>query len=141
MFRQTITSKGAHRGLHDITQQVADVVKESTIRCGMCNLFVCHTSASLTIQENADPNVQRDLEAFFRRLVPDGDPLYRHTFEGPDDMPAHVCSALTATSLVVPVVEGELALGQWQGIYLWEHRRRARERSVLITVLGERCWG
>ncbi len=141
MFQQTITTASPQRGLHDITQPVAAVVTESGIVRGMCNLFVRHTSASLTIQENADPDVRRDLEAFFRRMVPDGDTLFRHTMEGPDDMPAHICAALTSTSLVVPIVDGKLALGTWQGIYLWEHRRRCRDRSILVTVWGERGWG
>ena len=141
MFQQTITVSCPQRGLHDITKTVVGVVGESRIERGMCNLFVRHTSASLTIQENSDPDVRRDLEAFFRRMVPDGDPIYRHTMEGPDDMPAHVCAALTTTSLVIPVVDGRLALGRWQGIYLWEHRKRVRERSVLITVWGEQAWG
>ncbi len=140
MFQQTLTLSVARRGLHDVTREVSRVVGESEVAVGMCNLFVRHTSASLTIQENADPNVQRDLEAFFCRLAPEGDPIYRHVAEGPDDMPAHVRSVLTATSLCVPVVGGELALGTWQGLYLWEHRRRPRQRSVLVTVWGERGW-
>ncbi len=141
MFQKTICISVPHRGLHDVSQEVVEAVTESKIVRGMCNLFVRHTSASLTIQENADPDVRRDLEAFFRRLCPDGDPIYRHTMEGPDDMPAHVCSALTATSLVIPISDGKLALGTWQGIFLWEHRKRCRERSVLISCWGERAWG
>jgi secondary thiamine-phosphate synthase enzyme len=134
--QQTLSFSLDRRGLHDITRQVQEVVRASGVRRGMCNVFVQHTSASLTIQENADPDVQRDLEAFFRRLVPDGDPLYRHTEEGPDDMPAHVCGALTEVSLMVPVVDGALGLGTWQGLYLWEHRSRARTRRVVVTVQG-----
>lgn len=141
MFQKTICISVPHRGLHDITHEVAEVVEESRIVRGMCNLFMRHTSASLTVQENADPLVRRDLEAFIRRLAPDGDPLYRHVMEGPDDMPAHVCAALTCTSLNVPVADGSLALGTWQGIFLWEHRKRARERSVLVSIWGERAWG
>ena len=105
-------------------------------REGLCTVFVRHTSASLLIQENADPQVARDLEAFLARLVPEGDPLYRHVAEGPDDMPAHVRAALTATSLSIPILNGALALGTWQGVYLWEHRRRASPRS-LVVHLGE----
>ena len=140
MHRQTLLIQPSHRGLHDISRDVSRVVSESNIVRGMCNLFVRHTSASLVIQENADPSVRRDLEAFFARLIPEGDPLYHHVQEGPDDMPAHVRCALTATSLAIPVDDGKLALGTWQGIFLWEHRSRARERSVLVTVWGERGW-
>lgn len=120
------------RGLMDITEQVARAVAQSAIDDGLCTLFVQHTSASLTIQENADPDVCRDLEAFLRRLVPEGDPLWTHTAEGPDDMPVHVRSALTQTHLSIPVMRGRLALGTWQGIYLWEHRRRGSTRRVLV---------
>jgi secondary thiamine-phosphate synthase enzyme len=121
-------------GLTEITDEIARAVAESGIDDGLCTLFVQHTSASLTIQENADPAVCRDLEAFLRRLVPEGDPLFTHTAEGPDDMPAHVRSALTQTHLAIPVMGGRLALGTWQGIYLWEHRRRGSERRVLVHV-------
>ena len=117
-----------------MTRQVAAAVASSGVRDGLCTLFVQHTSASLVIQENADPDVQVDLEAFFRRLVPEGDPLWTHTAEGPDDMPAHVRAAVTQTSLSIPVVDGRLALGTWQGVYLWEHRRRGSERRVLVHV-------
>jgi secondary thiamine-phosphate synthase enzyme len=103
---------------------------------GICHLFIHHTSASLLIQENADPDVQRDLEAFFQRLVPDGDPIFRHTAEGPDDMPAHVRCALTASSLSIPITDGRLGLGTWQGIYLWEHREHGSSRRLTITVDG-----
>lgn len=136
MHRQTLNLRPNHRGLHDITRDVQDIVRASGARQAMCNVFVRHTSASLTIQENADPDVQRDLEAFLLRMIPDGDPLYRHVDEGPDDMPAHVRAALTSTSLMIPVVDGHLALGTWQGLYLWEHRTRMRQRSVLVTVWG-----
>ena len=122
------------RGLVDITRAVAEAVAESGVSDGLCTLFVQHTSASLVIQENADPDVQVDLEAFFRRLVPEGDPLWTHTAEGPDDMPAHVRAALTQTSLSIPVQGGRPALGTWQGIYLWEHRRSGSERRVLVHV-------
>lgn len=122
------------RGLVDITRAVAGAVAETGVSDGLCTLFVQHTSASLVIQENADPDVQVDLEAFFRRLVPEGDPLWTHTAEGPDDMPAHVRAALTQTSLSIPVQGGRPALGTWQGIYLWEHRRSGSERRVLVHV-------
>ncbi len=121
-------------GLVDITRSVAAVVDRAGVDTALTTVFVRHTSASLTIQENADPDVQIDLEAFLRRLVPEGDPLYRHTDEGPDDMPAHVKAALTATSLGIPVSSGRMVLGTWQGIYLWEHRRRAHTRQVVVHV-------
>jgi secondary thiamine-phosphate synthase enzyme len=125
------------RGLHEITAQVRDCVRDSGVAQGLVTLFVRHTSASLLVQENADPDVQADLERFFARLVRDGDSLFQHQAEGPDDMPAHVRSALTATQLAVPVLQGRLALGTWQGIYLWEHRLRAHRREVVLHVLGE----
>jgi secondary thiamine-phosphate synthase enzyme len=127
-----VPTRGA--GLTDITARVAAAVGRSGADVALATVFVRHTSASLVIQENADPDVQRDLEAFLRRLVPEGDPLYRHVDEGPDDMPAHVKAALTATSLGIPVAGGRLALGTWQGIYLWEHRRRPHERQVVVHV-------
>ena len=122
------------RGLIEITAEVAALVDRVTVDDGLCTLFVQHTSASLLIQENADPDVCSDLEAFFRRLVPEGDSLWTHIAEGPDDMPAHVRSALTQVSLSVPVIGGRLALGTWQGIYLWEHRRRSSQRIVLVHI-------
>jgi len=121
-------------GHHEVTREIAALVRESGVREGLCTVFVRHTSASLVIQENADPDVRRDLEAFFARLVPEGDPLYRHVTEGSDDMPAHVKAALTQTSLSIPIVGGKLALGTWQGIYLWEHRREQSERSIAVHV-------
>lgn len=123
-------------GLHEITDRVHRVVRESGVRAGLCTVFIQHTSASLLIQENADPSARRDLEAWLDRLVPEDDPLYTHTSEGPDDMPAHVKAALTATSLAVPILDGELALGTWQGIYLWEHRRRRGHRRVVVQLLA-----
>ena len=137
MPQYTFQVQTASRGLHTITDQVRHAVTSAGIPTGLCSVFIHHTSASLLIQENADPDVQTDLEAFFRRLVPDGDPLYCHVDEGPDDMPAHVRSALTATNLTIPVSQGRLALGTWQGIFLWEHRTRAHLRTVTVTVLGE----
>lgn len=121
-------------GLHDITQRVAAVVAEAAADEGLCTVFLRHTSASLMIQENADPSARRDLETWLARLVPEGDPLYTHTAEGPDDMPSHIRAALTATSLGIPVLGGRLGLGTWQGIYVWEHRTRPHTRQVLVHV-------
>lgn len=123
-------------GLHDVTDRVQAVVREAGVREGLATVFVRHTSASLVIQENADPSAARDLERFLERLVPERDPLWTHTTEGPDDMPAHVRSVLTATQLSIPLLEGELALGTWQGIWLWEHRRRGSRREVVVHLGG-----
>lgn len=136
MYQRRIELPSAPRGLRNITRQVEDGVREARVGQGICHLFIHHTSASLLIQENADPDVQRDLEAFFQRLVPDGDPIFRHTAEGPDDMPAHVRCALTASSLSIPITDGRLGLGTWQGIYLWEHREHGSSRRLTITVDG-----
>ena len=125
------------RGLNDVTEQVAGVVAASGVRQGLCTVFIRHTSASLVIQENADPAVRRDLEAFLSRLVKDGDPLFTHVAEGPDDMPSHVKAALTRTSEQVPIVEGRLALGTWQALYVWEHRSSPHRRSLVVHVDGE----
>ena len=122
------------QGLHEVTTEVAGAVRESGLREGLCTIFLQHTSASLTIQENADPSARRDLEAWLNRLVPERDSLYTHTQEGPDDMPSHIKAALTAVSLSVPVVDGELGLGTWQGIYVWEHRRRSGPRQILVHI-------
>ncbi len=124
-------------GLRELTDDVARIVRTAGIETGMVHVFCRHTSASLLIQENADPDVQRDLVAFFKRLVPDGDPLFVHQSEGPDDMPAHVKSALTQTSLAVPIAGFQMMLGTWQGIYLFEHRRRPHTRQIVVHVLGE----
>ena len=121
-------------GLHEFSDEAQRCVGEAGLREGLCTFFVQHTSASLLIQENADPSARRDLERWLERLVPEGDPFYTHTLEGPDDMPAHIRAALTATSLSVPVLEGRLALGTWQGLYLWEHRRGATRRKILIHM-------
>jgi len=121
-------------GLHEFTDQAQAVVTRAGGREGLCTLLVQHTSASLLIQENADPSARQDLERWLARLVPEGDALFTHTQEGPDDMPAHVRAALTATSLSIPVTNGRLALGTWQGIFLWEHRRRASPRTVVAHV-------
>ena len=125
------------RGTYDITRQVQDNVGEAGITTGLCHLFIRHTSASLILCENADPDVRRDLETFMLRVVPDGDPDYLHVSEGPDDMPAHVRSVLTQTDLNIPVRSGRCALGTWQGIYLWEHRRAPHRRTVIVTVNGD----
>ena len=121
-------------GLVNVTAEVAALVNQSGVSEGLCTIFVRHTSASLIIQENADPSVQDDLENFMRRLVPEHDPLYTHTAEGPDDMPAHIRSALTQTSIGIPVTGGRLVLGTWQGIYLWEHRHRPHQRQVVVHI-------
>jgi secondary thiamine-phosphate synthase enzyme len=124
------------RGTYDVTARVSEIATASGIAEGLATVFVHHTSASLIVCENADPDVRRDLEAWLARAVPDGDPLFRHTAEGPDDMPAHVRSALTQSSLAIPVREGRLDLGTWQGLYLYEHRRAAHPRRVSVTVIG-----
>jgi secondary thiamine-phosphate synthase enzyme len=130
-----ITTEG--RGAYDLTDRVQSAVRESGIATGMCNVFIRHTSASLMICENADPAVLDDLEAFMSRLVPDGDPMFSHTAEGPDDMPAHIRSVLTQSDLNIPVREGRCALGTWQGVYLWEHRYRPHRREIIFTVSGK----
>src|SRR5437899_9270222 len=130
-----ISSRG--RSLYGFTEEVKKWISGEGFRDGLVTLHVRHTSASLLIQENADPDVQRDLEAFFERLVPDGDELFVHTAEGDDDMPAHVRTALTAVNLSIPLTAGELALGTWQGIYLWEHRRAPHARRVALHFVGE----
>lgn len=124
------------RGIFDLTEEVAHCVAKAQVKTGLCHIFIHHTSASLIICENADPLVQRDLEAFMQRLIPDGDPLCQHVAEGPDDMPAHVRSILTSSFLTIPITEGKLALGTWQGIYLWEHRLRNYDRKLTVTVQG-----
>ncbi len=138
MIRQeeiNIATEG--RGTYDLSRQVQQAVRASGISTGLCHVFIRHTSASLMICENADPAVMRDLETFMERQVPDGDPMFTHTAEGPDDMPAHVRSVLTQTGLNVPVTDGQCALGTWQGIYLWEHRFAPHQRKVMLTITGE----
>ena len=122
------------QGLHEITSHVAHAVRDAKVGEGLCTLFVRHTSASLVIQENADPTAKQDLERWLNRLVPEGDPFYRHDTEGPDDMPAHIKAALTQTSLSIPIVDGRLVLGTWQGVYLWEHRHRGGERELVLHI-------
>jgi|SRR5215831_6360239 len=130
-----ISTRG--RGFYEITDEVQGWVSRNSFQTGLLTLHVCHTSASLVIQENADPDVRRDLEAFFSRLVRDGDPLFSHTAEGDDDMPAHIRAALTAVNLSIPVARGRLTLGIWQGIYLWEHRYTSHNRSIFLHFVGE----
>ena len=132
----TLTVKTRGTGLVEITPEVARVLGASRVVDGLVTVYCRHTSASLVIQENADPDVQRDLQAFFRRLVPEGDPLFIHTTEGPDDMPAHVKAALTQTSLSIPVSGGRMLLGTWQGIYLFEHRTQPHTRQIVVHVIG-----
>lgn len=125
------------RGTYNISRQISEVIEKSGIRTGICQIFVLHTSASLILCENADPTVRTDLDAFMKRLVPDGDSLFKHTDEGPDDMSAHVRTILTQSSLSIPVHDSEARLGIWQGIYLWEHRTSSFKRNVSVTVIGE----
>ena len=140
MLKQTTTEftvATQDRCLYEVTGKVAGWVSRSGFQTGLITLQVRHTSASLLIQENADPDVRDDLKRFFARLAPDGDPLYRHTIEGEDDMPAHIRAALTAVNLTIPVINGALALGTWQGIYLWEHRRHPHTRRITAHFIGE----
>jgi len=132
--QQIVRLRTRGRGTYEITDQIRAVVEQSGIRTGLCHLFLQHTSASLIICENADPTVRSDLERFMARLAPDGDEIYQHTLEGPDDMPAHVRAILTKMDLTLPVSEGRCALGTWQGIYLYEHRLQPHERRVVVTV-------
>lgn len=136
-FSEQITMTTSGRKLYDITPDVLQLTKKSTIQEGLLTLYIQHTSASLLINENYDADVLVDMEAFFNRLVPDGDKLFIHTVEGPDDMPAHVRSALTQTSLSIPIVQGRPALGQWQGIFLYEHRHVAASRRVILHAIGD----
>ena len=136
-FTQQISVKAHGRRLYDITPQVLTWANGLGLQTGLLTLYIKHTSASLLINENYDSDVLVDMEAFFNRLVPDGDSLFIHTTEGPDDMPAHVRSALTSTSLSIPIIEGKVALGQWQGIFVFEHRLEAMTRRVLLHALGE----
>ena len=133
MVRQ-IFVETAGQGLQEITGKVVAAVEDAGIDEGLCTLFLRHTSASLVIQENADPTAKSDLERWLRRLVPEGDPFYEHDVEGPDDMPSHIKAALTATSLSIPIQKRKLALGTWQGIYLWEHRRRGSRRELVLHI-------
>ncbi|MDG2277895.1 MAG: secondary thiamine-phosphate synthase enzyme YjbQ [Pseudomonadales bacterium] len=135
-MNQIINLSVGSQGLYDFTHKVQNVIADSLVIEGLVTLFVRHTSASLLLQENADPAAQRDLEAWLNRLVPENDPLYTHTQEGPDDMPAHIKSALTATSLSIPVMDGKMVLGTWQGIFLWEHRHHRGDREIVVSVIS-----
>ena len=139
MWRQAvirISTRG--RGFHELSEQVQAEVQSAGVRIGLCHLFLRHTSASLCITENADPEVRRDLERFAQRIVPDGGPLFHHDAEGPDDMPAHVRNLLLGYQMTVPIRSGRLALGTWQGVYLWEHRHGGMQREIVVTVTGTR---
>lgn len=137
MPTKTITIHTKQQGLIEFTAQVVDIVQQSQVQEGLCTVFIPHTSASLLIQENADPSAKRDLECWLNRLVPEGDALYTHRLEGADDMPAHIKSALTATQLSIPITKNHLVLGTWQGIYLWEHRKHSQSRLVIVHILGD----
>ncbi len=134
VFTRTLTVRPARRGLHEITGEVGEAAAKSRVETGICNLFIRHTSASLIVQENYDPSARADLETFLDRLVPDGASWMTHTLEGPDDMPSHIKSVLTQVSLTIPVAGGKLALGTWQGIYLWEHRDAPSPREIVVSV-------
>ena len=136
-YSESITLSSRGRGTAEITDEVARIVHASQASHGVCSIFVHHTSASLIVCENADPSVRSDLERFFSRLVPDGDPIFRHTAEGPDDMPAHVRSILTQASITVPIAQGRLDLGTWQGIFLFEHRSHPHRRRLTVSIIGE----
>jgi secondary thiamine-phosphate synthase enzyme len=135
--QQTVSLDTRGKGLSDVTRKVASVVSASGVRTGLCTVFVRHTSCSLVIQENADPAVQRDLQRWAEGLAPEDRNAYEHDTEGPDDMPAHLKSAMTRTSETIPIAEGSLVLGTWQAIYLWEHRSAAHRREIVVHVMGE----
>lgn len=132
--QEILSIKTPGRGLINITSLVSDIISKSSINTGLCNIFLHHTSASLTICENDDPAVLRDLEAFMQRLIPDGDKLCTHIIEGPDDMPAHIRTILTQSSLTIPITDQKLALGTWQGVFLWEHRLQSHQRILTVTL-------
>ena len=136
IVRDELLIETTGRGTYDLSPEVQRIASASGVETGMCHIFICHTSASLMLCENADPDVMRDLETFMSRMAPDGDPAFRHIAEGPDDLPAHVRSILTQSDLNLPISEGRCALGSWQGIYLWEHRHAPHSRRVIITVKG-----
>ena len=137
VFQKQFVVSTHGRGTYDISGNVTDIIHESSMQEGICQVFVHHTSASLMLCENADPTVRRDLEAFMQRLVPDGDAIFQHVDEGPDDMPAHVRTVLTQSGLSIPVIDGRCGLGTWQGVYLWEHRTAGHNRRVTVTLYGE----
>ena len=137
VYRQSFRVDTSGRGSYSVTAAIQRHVQQSGIRVGLCHLFLKHTSASLILCENADPDVRDDLERFMSRLVPDGDALFTHTAEGPDDMPAHIRNILTHSDLTLPVTDGRCSLGTWQGVYLWEHRLQGHHREITVTVYGE----
>jgi secondary thiamine-phosphate synthase enzyme len=137
MYKDKVVEETNGRGTTNLTVKVRDSIKASGITNGLCHVFLHHTSASLIFCENADPSVRRDLETFLSRIAPDGDPLYEHVAEGPDDMPAHIRSILTQTEITLPVENGCPALGTWQGVYLWEHRHNPHRRKITVTVIGD----
>ena len=137
MYQDTINIATSGRGTIELTCDVEKIITQSGINVGVCNIFIQHTSASLVLCENADPTVRIDMETFMSHLVPDGNSMFKHTTEGPDDMPAHMRSVLTDCSLSLPVTNGRCALGTWQGIYLWEHRTAAHQRKISVTVYGD----
>ena len=134
--QETLTLQTRGRGAYELTSEIQNIAERSGLASGLCHVFIRHTSASLMICENADPDVLRDMETFMSRLVPDGDPMFSHVSEGPDDMPAHVRSVLTQTELCIPVRDGRCLLGTWQGVYLWEHRHAPHTRQVVVTMLA-----
>jgi secondary thiamine-phosphate synthase enzyme len=137
LYQQKLQFSTRGRGTCNITREITDVVRNSGIKSGICHLFIQHTSASLIFCENADPTVQEDLDNYMAKLVKDGDSIYKHNDEGPDDMAAHIRTILTQSSLSIPVTEGKCNLGIWQGIYLWEHRTHAHRRNIAVTIMGE----
>jgi secondary thiamine-phosphate synthase enzyme len=136
-WQDKLTIQSVSRGTYEITSNIEQLIQASGIQVGLCNVFIQHTSASLIISENADPSVRDDLETFMKKLCPDGDSMFTHKAEGPDDMPAHVRAMLTQTELTVPIIEGISGLGVWQGVYLWEHRTIAHQRQVIVTMHGQ----
>ena len=141
MFQERWSIQTSGRGFTELTDDLQHRTRKSGIQRGNATVFLEHTSASLILCENADPTVRADLETVFGRLAPDGDPMYRHAFEGPDDMPAHIRTVLTQNSLVIPIIDSRLSLGTWQGIYLWEHRYQPHHRWLSLTIMGQRCVG
>ena len=137
LWTSVLTVRAPRRGLHEFTEEVAGVVAKAEVDTGLCTLFIRHTSASLVIQENYDASARRDLETFLERLVPEGAPWITHTLEGPDDMPSHIKAVLTQVSLGIPILDGKLALGTWQGIYLWEHRAQLTPRQIVVSIQGK----
>ena len=135
--QQSLSVNTSPRKTHDITSEVQNLVMQSGVQTGLCHLFIKHTSASLILCENADPDVKVDLETFMQSIAPDGDPMFIHDMEGPDDMPAHIRTMITNVSLTIPVTNGRCNLGTWQGIYLWEHRTSSHGRNVIVTINGE----